>query len=113
MSIFADEHIFAAEIQAFIKCTKAVQAKMDSEDRMSGAEILNWYEKNKDELNAKSAPRISKFGSIKDSRTYVIFRKNTTLLRLCGLSRKPMMSIMSASKRLPFCQRDIGTSPNP
>lgn len=52
-TIFADKHIYAAEIQMFIKVALDLNALEQMKPALSEAKILAWYELNKDDIRQK------------------------------------------------------------
>ena len=49
-TVFADKHIFASEIDVFIKSTRNLKIVKRLEPKISEAKLLSWYELNKDEI---------------------------------------------------------------
>ena len=53
MTMFADKKVLSQEIRAFVNSVKYLQCTGVLDDSMSEADIIMWYELNKDELKTK------------------------------------------------------------
>jgi len=52
-TIFADKRIYASEVDVFLKSTLSLKVLRQVEPRLSEAKLLNWYEMNKADIQAK------------------------------------------------------------
>lgn len=52
-TIMADKHIYASEIDAFLKSTNKLNFVQHFEPKISEAKLLAWYELNKDDIAQK------------------------------------------------------------
>lgn len=46
VTIFADKRVFATEIETFLKMSEKVQQLRKSDDRLSEAKLLSWFDAN-------------------------------------------------------------------
>jgi hypothetical protein len=49
-TVFADKHVYASEIDEFMKSTSKLDVVQSLEPKMSEAKLLAWYEMNKDDI---------------------------------------------------------------
>ena len=54
-AIFADKHVYASEIEAFIDSTRKLPLAQRLDPKLSEARLLTWYETNKDGIRQKLA----------------------------------------------------------
>ena len=52
-TIFADQRVLDSEIQVFVESTTKLKILSDAQPKLSEAQILTWYETNKDEIFQK------------------------------------------------------------
>ena len=52
-TIFADKHIYASEVETFLKSTVKLKPVLRLEPKLTEAKLLSWYEMNKDEIRDK------------------------------------------------------------
>ncbi len=56
-AIFADDHVYASEIEAFSKATSKLKFAQKTTPKLSEAKLLAWYDANKDTIkNSLSTP---------------------------------------------------------